>query len=132
MNLPTKFSYSITRGRLTFVHKDSLDASCAFSLEDMPHLILSLSRRAYIKSAKLVIYSEDCKSEVFSKRFAFKQSVGAFDEYELALSIDEIGVGLYFARICIDCYTKQNDSDQIKKPFCNLRCVCTTIESRNG
>ena len=89
MNLPTKFSYSITRGRLIFVHKDSLDASCAFSLEDMPYLILSLSRRAYIKSAKLVIYSEDCKSEVFSKSFAFKQSVGAFDEYELALSSDE-------------------------------------------
>lgn len=106
MNLPTKFSYDLTRGELLFVHSDPCDSSCAFSLDGMPHIILSLSRRAYVKNVRLIIYSEDCKNEVLSKCFVYKQSVGAFDEYELSISKDELGVGLYFSRISLECLGK--------------------------
>ena len=106
MNLPTKFSYDLTRGSLRFIHKDANDSSCAFSLDDMPQIILSLSRRTYLKRVSLVIYSEDCKSEVLSKDFVYEHSVGAFDKYVLSFTKDELGVGLYFACIIAECADK--------------------------
>lgn len=106
MDFSAKFSFFPKAGYLRFVHSDVMDKSCAFTLKDEIKLVLSVSRRSYLKNVTLSLFSQDGKTELLTAGFAYTASVGAFDEYELSLPAEKLGVGLYFARICIESFTK--------------------------
>ncbi len=107
MNFPIKFSYLPKKAALSFIHADKSDKSCAFSLNEEIKMLLSVSRRTYFDSVELVIYNEASKSVCLCKRFSYSGSVRANDEYILSFSPSELGLGLYFAKICVYCFGKK-------------------------
>ena len=107
MSSPIKFRFFPKIAEISFLHRDKLDKSCAFSSDEEINMLLSISRRSYLDSVELFIYNENAKCLVLCKSFSYVGSYGESDRYSLSFSPSELGVGLYFAKICISSFGKK-------------------------
>ena len=89
-------------GEVTFIHKNKNDSSHTFSISENLHLCIRLPRRAFVKSLSVSFFDGYSYSKKETLSATWKGNFGSYDEYEICIEAEKIGVGLHFLSIIVD------------------------------
>ncbi len=91
------------RGKLFYIHSHDANGVTAFEISEEVKLRILLPRQLGVVSVDMLLFSEDCNTQISNVRAVWKGIEAAFDVYEVRLDKKQKKVGLYFFSLDINC-----------------------------
>lgn len=91
------------RGKLYYIHSNDANGVTAFEISEEVKLRILLPRQLGVVSVDMLLFSEDCNTQISKVRAVWKGIETAFDVYEVRLDKKQKRVGLYFFSLDINC-----------------------------
>lgn len=91
------------RGKLYYIHSKDANGVTAFEISEEVKLRILLPRQLGVVSVDMLLFSEDCNTQISKVRAVWKGIEAAFDVYEVSLNKKQKKVGLYFFSLDINC-----------------------------